>query len=322
MNPTLRLSTPGDIVEAVPHLCGFVPTESLVAISLRGERRRIGLTLRIDLPEVEAAEEVAARLAHDAAAAAVLVVYTADGMPRPRSDLVDAVTAALERRGVIVLESLLVRAGRWWSYTCSSPACCPVDGTLLGNAPGLLAAMSAYDGRAVLRDRDELVASLAPPWPCDVGRLDAAVLAWIADLDEKGLVRARADAVAGIRAALVDEPSPALAASLVASLQDVVVRDEVATLALDSGEQLLTLLLMLARGSIAPYDVPVCTLIALVAWVRGDGALVNVALDRALTGDPTCSMALLLRAGLDGQLPPDAVREWLRETREALRRVA
>jgi len=31
-------------------------------------------------------------------------------------------------------------------------------------------------------------------------------------------------------------------------------------------------------------------------------------------------MALLLRAGLDGQLPPKAVRSWLRETRSALGR--
>jgi hypothetical protein len=29
-------------------------------------------------------------------------------------------------------------------------------------------------------------------------------------------------------------------------------------------------------------------------------------------------MAMLLRAGLDGQLPPSAVRQWLRETRRGM----
>jgi hypothetical protein len=79
------------------------------------------------------------------------------------------------------------------------------------------------------------------------------------------------------------------------------------------------LVLTLARQTLAPYDVPICTLVALVAWVRGDGALGNVALDRALSGDPSYSMAKLLRAGLDGQLPPSAVKQWLRETRRAVR---
>jgi len=159
MTPLVRLSTPGDIANAVPHLCGFVPTESLVAISLRGQRRRVGLTLRIDLPGVDAAEEIASRLGHDGAAAAVVVVYTSDGSSVfPRSGLVAALSDALERRGIVVLEALLVRSGRWSSYTCSSPRCCPVAGTPLGQAPGVLAALSAYDGRAVLRDRGELVA--------------------------------------------------------------------------------------------------------------------------------------------------------------------
>jgi hypothetical protein len=112
------------------------------------------------------------------------------------------------------------------------------------------------------------------------------------------------------------QPDEALT-SIVISLQDVAVRDDVATMALDDSEALLTLLLTLARQTVAPYDVPVCTLVALVAWVRGDGALANVALDRALTGDPSYSMAKLFRAGLDGQLPPSAVKEWLRETRRA-----
>ena len=321
MSPVIRLTTPGEIAAAVPVLCGFVPAESLVAISLRGQRRRVGMTMRVDLPDdLEAAEEIAARLALDDPVGAVLAVYTGEVSTRPRAALVDAVSTALARRGVEVMEALLVRAGRWWSYTCAA-RCCPPEGTPLQESPGELAARAAYDGRAVLENRDALVASLAPP-PADAVRdaLDGALLASLDDVRRCGRARARREGAAAVRAALLRPPGDV--AGLVVALQDVLVRDEVATLALDCGEQLLALLLVLARASVAPYDVPVCTLIALVAWVRGDGALANVALDRALAGDPDCTLALLLRSALDRQLPPSAVRAWLRRTRSARRGAA
>jgi hypothetical protein len=329
--PVVRLTSPGEIAAAVPHLCGFVPTESLVAVSLRGERHRIGLSLRLDLHEEslddEVADQVASRLAHDGAASVVLVVYTEGSGDRPREALVRRLIAEVELRGMSVMEGLLVRAGCWSSYTCNREDCCPRAGTPVPAPVDVLAAAAAYDGRAVLRDRDELVASLAPPVllaaKAAEQALDVALLQWLATIDEVGRETACADAVAALRTALTARASdladpPADPAALLVPLQDVRVRDEVATWALDDTEAMLTLLLALARECVAPYDVPVCTLIALVAWVRGDGALANVALDRALEGDPAYSMARLFRAGLDGQLPPSAVKQWLRQTRRML----
>ncbi|MBK5307047.1 MAG: DUF4192 domain-containing protein [Frankiaceae bacterium] len=324
--PVVRLTSPGEIAAAVPHLCGFVPTESLVAVSLRGERRRIGLSLRLDLMPAEAdedvAEQVAARLAHDDASAVVLVVYTEEPGGRPRDPLVRAVIDAVELRGMTIMEGLLVRAGAWSSYTCSHPECCPPEGTAVPAPADVIAAAAAYDGRVVLRDREELVASLAPPVLLAARlaeqRLDAALVRWLAVVEGSGPEAARTQSLAALRNALTGSVEHDVA-DLVVPLQDVAVRDEVATWALDDSEALLTLVLALARDSVAPYDVPVCTLVALVAWVRGDGALANVALDRALAGDPAYNMAKLFRAGLDGQLPPSAVKQWLRETRRAQR---
>jgi hypothetical protein len=321
--PVVRLTSPGEIAAAVPHLCGFVPSESLVAVSLRGERRRIGLSLRLDLLSAdlddEVSDQVAGRLAHDNASAVVLVIYTEGSGPRPREPLMRALIDAVELRGMTVMEGLLVRGGRWSSYTCSHRDCCPPEGTPVPAPVDLLAAAAAYDGRVVLRDREELVASLAPPTLLAARlarqQLDAAMVQWLATVDEVGRDAARRDAVAALRAAIT---TPCDAAAVVVPLQDVAIRDEVATWALEDSEALLSLLLSLAHASVAPYDVPVCTLVALVAWVRGDGALANVALDRALAGDPSYSMAKLFRAGLDGQLPPSAVKQWLRETRRTL----
>ena len=50
---------------------------------------------------------------------------------------------------------------------------------------------------------------------------------------------------------------------------------------------------------------PAC-LLAVTAWQGGDGALANIALDRALADTPGYSMALLLRDVLDAGAPPSA----------------
>jgi hypothetical protein len=45
-----------------------------------------------------------------------------------------------------------------------------------------------------------------------------------------------------------------------------------------------------------------------VAWQSGNGALANVALDRALADDPRYSMASLLRQVIDSGAPPSLAR--------------
>ena len=45
-----------------------------------------------------------------------------------------------------------------------------------------------------------------------------------------------------------------------------------------------------------------------MAWQSGDGALANVALDRALADEPRYSMALLLRQVISAGAPPSLAR--------------
>jgi hypothetical protein len=181
----------------------------------------------------------------------------------------------------------------------------------------------------VLPSRDDLVASLEPPgFLAAVAARQALVAAEdvaVARVAELGLAGARRVAVGAFRSAVDAAADPRAArtdsdvADLTVSLQDVLVRDEVLTWALRHPEPLLRVLHDLAGRSVAPYDVPVCTMLAIVAWLRGDGGLANVALDRAWRGDPTYSLAALVREGLDQQLPPSVVRHWLRSTQQALR---
>jgi hypothetical protein len=74
-----------------------------------------------------------------------------------------------------------------------------------------------------------------------------------------------------------------------------------------------------ARQTPAPYDAPICTLLAWVTYCDGGGSITSIALERALRSDPDYSMAQLLQHALSNTLPPDFVRDVTRRTRSALK---
>ena len=336
--PIARLRRPGELAALVPMLCGFVPHESLVVSCLRGARNRIGLTMRLDLPdaaaEADLVEHVLERLAVEGGGAAFLAVYTAGAdvaQTLPRRALVDALCAGCRRRGVEVHEALLVRGGRWWSYRCADAGCCPAAGTSLDVAPTaaltLVAAQQVLDGRAVLGSRADLVGSLIGPSgaaaTAAAQRLSAAGSARARRVAREGRIEVGQDALRRWRQAVsAADPArdldPDRLAMLVLSLDDLLVRDEILTWALDDDAGLLRLLLLLARECVPPFDTAICTCIAWCAYLRGNGALANVALDRALAGDPGYVMASLCRQALDAQVRPAEVRALLAETRQVL----
>lgn len=292
--PVARLSSPGDLVASIPLLCGFVPHDSVVLLSLRGERRRLGLTVRLDLPppalREQAAAALLARVVQDGGTAAVVAVY-ADA---PQPDLVEVLACSPEVR---VVEALHVAGDRWTSYWCTAP-CCPPEGTPIGPPPSLVGAAQALDGRGVLGSREELVRALAPP----AGPQPHVAAAWRERpaVDFGGLLQEVAQGGA---------LSDATAAAAAVALHDVRVRDDL--LARDP-EQVLALAQVVAARVGPPHDAPVCTVLAWAAYCRGDGARAAIALDRALRADPQHSLALLLQAALDAALPPAQLRAVLR----------
>jgi hypothetical protein len=322
----LRLTSPGDIVASVPALCGFRPVESVVVLSLRGPRRRLGLTIRVDLPPVGArpdpvpglADLLAERVQADGGQASALVVFSAHRRP----ELAEAYAQACAGRGATVDESLHVVDGRWTSYTCRR-SCCPAEGTPVPGPPELLVAEHVLDGRAVLASRADLVRALAAPEGLLVApaaaQLEAAGARWLQERQSTGVAAARRRAVQRARA-LLDEVDRGArldggaCAEFTVALHDVAVRDELATWALDRSDGLLSLTEVAARHAVPPHDAPVCTLLAWVSYARGDGARANVALDRALSTDPGYSLAVLLRRALDGGVTPPEVRRILRRT--------
>jgi hypothetical protein len=62
------------------------------------------------------------------------------------------------------------------------------------------------------------------------------------------------------------------------------------------------------RRAQQPYVPAPASLLAFTAWQSGDGALANIAIERALAADPGYSMALLLAEAVESGLPPSAAR--------------
>jgi hypothetical protein len=100
---------------------------------------------------------------------------------------------------------------------------------------------------------------------------------------------------------------------------DLLVRDAVlAGLAHPDRSRVLAFLIQLTRHAVPPYDAQVSTMLAWVAYSCGDGALANVALDRALGTDPGHSMGRLVRDMLDAGMPPEVLRAVSLATAEEL----
>jgi hypothetical protein len=335
---TVRLTDPGEVAAALPHLIGFRPRESLVAVSLRGPGgSRLGLTARTDLPTAAHRQPVLGDLVRALATdrpAAVLLLVVSDGdddrdagsgpADLPHRPLVHEAVLAFSAAGMAVRQVLLVRHDRWWSYDCDALCCRPGAGTPLPGGTSALAAASAVTGQVVDSDRAALVRRLAP-----IGFLAAEGMARACDEVGDDLARRTAelgwDAVAeegwaAVQAA-VDAAGPGSVegltdrqvARLAWGLRDVDLRDRALTLALGrSAAAAEVVWTELTRRAPAPLDAAPATLLAVTAWVRGAGALANVALQRALTSEPTYTLAVLLRSALDACLPPAEMRRVIR----------
>lgn len=62
------------------------------------------------------------------------------------------------------------------------------------------------------------------------------------------------------------------------------------------------------RHAQAGYAAAPASLLAFTAWQSGNGALANIALDRALADTPGYSMAELIRQAVNAALPPSAAQ--------------
>ena len=340
----VRISEPGEVAAALPFLLGFRPRESVVLVSLTGPSgSRVGLTVRADLPPPEDAAGAAALLIRsvrtDRPRGVLLAVVSeaadvpareaggGSGSPPdlPHRTLVREVVALAGKR-LPVRTALLVRDGRWWSYDCPDPCCAPGAGTPLPGGVTTLAAASVATGTVVEGDRSDLVRRITAP-DGTRGPAMAAVCGVVAAECVARAATAGADVVAAeswaaITAAVARyRPGAPTAPStdrevarLVCGLRDRDLRDRALQLAVgDDAPAAEILWTECTRRAPAPLDAAPATLLAVSAWLRGDGAMANVALARALESDPSYTLARLLAQALARCVPPAELRTMIGE---------
>jgi hypothetical protein len=321
----VRIGSPVALLAAIPALLGFGPGRSVVIVGT-GSDGKVRLTLRYDLPSPGRTQAVTTLAGHAFSVLAAQGITTAVAVGYGPDAAVAPVAAALREcasaAGITLGDVLRVQDERFWSYLCGNPDCCPAEGTPFDPSGHPAARALAASGGPVLTDRAQLAASLAPAtgplgaaMRRDTAKARARLNRCVVRLDRAGLRMSPSGLTAALGQLAVDdavrrcrdgEPlDTERAAWLTVALREQRVRDDAWAL-MDPAHRVAHLRLWteLTRLARRGYVAAPASLLAVVAWQAGDGALANVALDRALAEDPEYSMALLLRRVLDAGMPP------------------
>ena len=324
----VRVGSVAGFLAVVPHLLGFHPSQSMVVVGLNPRRGRIMLGFRYDLPDPpdaaksrDIAQHAATVLTQRRIKIAIAAGYGPGTLVTP---VAEALRAALLGTGVTLRDLLRVQDGRYWSYACQDPRCCPPDGVPFDGPAHPAAVTLAAAGITARPDRAALAGSLAP--------LTGAAAESVSQATERALRRAgefiaaspgEADGQRRLAEAGRDAVRAAIGiyrrggqitdhdelAWLTIALADLRVRDDAwARMEPRFRAAHRRLWTDVVRHAREPYVPAPASLLAFTAWQSGEGALANIAIERALDADAEYSMAHLIGQAVDAGLPPSAAR--------------
>jgi hypothetical protein len=302
------LTSPHDLLAAIPFLIGYHPENSLVLV--------VGMAMRVDMPTDIAPESydlLASHFQREAADAALIVAYV-DSQSDPEAVLINT-SAALLRAGISIKESLIVSDGRYRSMLCHDSECCPPLGSPIPDIDSSrIAAEHVIAGHPMpFANVSGLVQSIAALPSAMEESWQSEVRAFWIESDSESLLDLQRDGatavidLAGEYAQGRGAEDRELVARVIGRISDIQVRDyalgshneETA----DAYWQMWRELLLIApRGFVAP----IASIFAALAYERGEGALAHKALDRALADDERYSLALLLRRVFTAGWPPQS----------------
>ncbi|RLV09757.1 hypothetical protein CTZ27_00320 [Streptomyces griseocarneus] len=355
----VTLRSPAELADALPYLLGFVPDDSIVMVALHGERGRFGGRLRLGIPHSreewagigdQLAETLLTGSNKRGARPDGVVLFlcqdpAASGTGRETMErlrpLAQSLREACGRRDMPVFEALCLSDGRFWSYCCPDPRCCPQEGTPLA-LPGtsVMAAAATYAGMELRGSLSQLEARYAPitgPRADEQQEaLDSAAMALVPrilrsadcetvrqetlELAHRAMSRFHNTPPLGGRAEADARDDTLLtareAATIIIGLQDRVTRDRAAEWMEGSeAPAALRLWRALARRCVPPYMEHAAAPVALAGWVAwsvDDKLEARVALGCALRLDPEYLFAQLLHRACNEGLDPEPLRRCLR----------
>ncbi|MDO9379395.1 MAG: DUF4192 domain-containing protein [Nocardioidaceae bacterium] len=321
----LRPRSVADLVGVVPVMLGFHPTDSLVVVCVHGPRHRLGMTVRVDLPPLshadEVADEVAGHVARQEPEAVLLVAFADDDVVV--APLLLALRSRLADADVEVMEAVRAGGSRIVSYSCADGACCPTEGFPYDPGGGAMLAEAVVGGHEVLPDREALVERFAPVEGAAARGVEAATVRVLDEVRALGeglsqpggdpdVVRAGWDACLAAAGRTLGVDGPVVGDDDVAVLSvwtgTIVVRDLLWTeITRETAREQLALWREVGRRALEPHRPAALSLAGFAAWMCGDGAQAMTALERAMSIDPGYSMAVLVHTAVSGGIDP---RRW------------
>jgi len=311
----IKLDGPAALIAAVPHLVGFQPAESLVLVVMGGSRSRVLLTVRADLPNTSPDwSELLKPITHAIQTAGgdtlVAIAYpptspTHAGKKFQAAPLLGALVQAANAAGARLMDFLVVEEGRWFSVAETGQPD-GGGGVLETGAVSSAQAALAFEGRAPLASRAELVQSFQSLDPSDERMISATELA------DTTAIRPQELCDALFATTTLDRQGQI---NILASLPHAKVRDPVISIVLtqaaehplggstflrDVAERLRQVQCVAPPGFVAPA----ATLLGIFAWQAGEGAMATCALERAVADDPDYRLAHLIEAAVASAMPP------------------
>ncbi len=288
--PTYVARGPVDLIALVPFVLGFHPTESVVLLTFGSPHG--AFHARVDLPctdrgRDEVVSTLCAAVTTNRARSVVVLVFSSDHAAARRISA--ELVPALLRADAEVIDAVRADGRRWW---CVGPGEPPEAGP--GHPYDLsthpFTAEQVLEGRAAFTDRESLAASLLPARTA-VALADRGEVARAADLVADALLAGPHAAGSSAQWLLAQitrstgpgpEPSSAADAARLGLLVQVAeMRDVVGTtLARDTAPTQVALwrdLLVRMPDELVPG---VAAVLALAAWLAGDGALAWCAIER------------------------------------------
>jgi hypothetical protein len=306
------LTSPHDLLSAIPFVVGFKPDNSIILISVKEDS--VSMAMRIDFPpslDESQINQLISHLKRDSAEAILAVFYTPSFGPESQ-EVISQLMKAFDEHHLTLRESLVVTSNRWRSLLCDDRRCCPEEGSPL---PELQNSRIAVEQVALgkplpFENMDELVASLsALPEDQELDLHISEITPIDYQSDPTSAQREGAEAVIDFMADFQADGlcrDKKLVALVLVRLLDLQVRDfALGSVSEETLNNYFNAWRWLMRIAPKGYVAPVATLFAAVAYERGDGALAQRALDRVEIDDPEYAMLGLFRQVFSRGWSPD-----------------
>ena len=292
------VTTPRDLLAAVPFLIGYQPSDSIVLISLKDES--ITMAIRIDFPQSIKKREASALVEKlRGSDGALLVSYIPDSC-QDAERVITPIISALEAYEIPLRESIIIVGDRWRSLMCSDVQCCPIEGSPLPDlSDSRVAVEEIAQGKLMpFKSLSDMANSLEPEIDPVIVEMMGRVTPIDYELDPTSAQREGANAILDfLHDFEIDRicRDKRLVAKALVRLKDLQVRDFALGSMNAESDLYFDAWKWLLKKSPEGFIAAPATLFAVAAYERGDGAMANLALEKAESDQPSYSMIKLLR---------------------------